>query len=244
MELLYWTWLLNILRTKYEHELFRYNLHFNICILRTCLYTHSGWNRPMRPEQTEWEQRLKKGMCVWLPLSLPKEPQTSGKQALKGLWSNKWQCRELGVRVCWADFFRFNKCMNVTIFGHPGIQQPSVQNTQAVPLMVEMSFQISYVVVLTPSISKCDLYRKKVFIDIDLKWDHSPERDWLVPLRRGNLNRCGEDAVWKERAIHKLRRCQIHISSSTGPGRNQGCWHLDLELPTSGTWRQYISTTV
>lgn len=69
----------------------------------------------------------------------------------------------------WADFLRFNKGMNVIIFGHPGTQQPSVQATQVVPLMVEMSFQISYVAVLTPRISKCDLYREKVFTDIDLK---------------------------------------------------------------------------
>lgn len=61
--------------------------------------------------------------------------------------------------------------------------------------MVEMSFQISYVAVLNSSIPKYDLYIEKVFTDTHLKWGHSvsPEPDWLVPLRRGNLNRCGED---------------------------------------------------
>lgn len=197
MVLLYWTWLLNILRTKYEHELFHYNLLFYICILRKCFYTHSGWNTrslalTMRPKQTEWEHRLKKNVGGGFLSLVPKEPQTLGQYALKGLQSDKGQCRELRG---WADFLHFNKCINVIIFGHPGTQQPSVQKTQVVPLMVETSFQISYVAVLNPSIPKYDLYGEKVFTDTHLKWGHSvsPEPDWLVPLRRGNLNRCGED---------------------------------------------------
>lgn len=36
------TWLLNLLKTKYEHELFHYNLLFYICLLRKYLHTHSG----------------------------------------------------------------------------------------------------------------------------------------------------------------------------------------------------------
>lgn len=69
--------------TNCKHEPFHYNLLVYISLLRKYLQIHSGWNKPggwpwsMRPEQTEWEQRLEKGMCVWLP---PSCTQTSWKE--------------------------------------------------------------------------------------------------------------------------------------------------------------------
>lgn len=146
---------------------------------------------PMRPAQTNWEHRLKKGMCMWCPLPCTQRASNLGRWALdsqrvmmdnvenwgSGMISftlaNAWMWPSLFIQVLNNNQYRSDmQTLSNFIYSSPN-----------------------------PQDIKIWLYGEKVFTDICLKWGHtlSPDRDWLVSLRRGNLSRCREDAMWKER---------------------------------------------